>query len=137
MPVSINKLRNGSYRVTTPGSVKAKHTTRGKAERQARLLRAVDHGWVPTGKHVREFVESRLDPEEVPAFEPDVEDAALDYVEQILGRRYFREHWARLSAVAKHVSVEAWLTRTRRTAPVDAVLRELNRLDSVDAAWPR
>lgn len=48
MPVRIKKV-NG-YRVSTPGSVKAKHTTKKKAEAQKRLLYAVDHGWKPTKK---------------------------------------------------------------------------------------
>jgi hypothetical protein len=47
MPVSINKTKGG-YRVSTPHGVKAKHTSKKKAEAQARLLRAVDHGWKPT-----------------------------------------------------------------------------------------
>jgi len=51
MPVKIKKV-NG-YRVSTPGGVKAKHTTKAKAKSQARLLRAVDHGWKPTGKKKR------------------------------------------------------------------------------------
>jgi hypothetical protein len=49
MPEKITKVKGG-YRVSTPGGVKAKHTTKEKAEKQARLLRAVDHGWKPTGK---------------------------------------------------------------------------------------
>jgi len=48
MPVKIKKV--DGYRVSTPGGVKAKHTTKTKAKSQARLLRAVDHGWKPTGK---------------------------------------------------------------------------------------
>jgi len=51
MPVTIRKV-NG-YQVRTPGGVKAKSTTKAKAERQARLLRAIDHGWKPTGKPAR------------------------------------------------------------------------------------
>jgi len=52
MPVTIRKV-NG-YQVRTPHGVKAKSTTKAKAERQARLLRAVDHGWRPTrGSHKR------------------------------------------------------------------------------------
>jgi len=51
MPVKVRKV-NG-YRVSTPGGVKAKHTTKKKAEAQANLLRAVDHGWKPTGKPAR------------------------------------------------------------------------------------
>jgi len=48
MPVSVSKT-NG-YRVSTPGGTKAKSTTKKKAASQARLLRAVEHGWKPTGK---------------------------------------------------------------------------------------
>ena len=48
MPVTIKKT--DGYRVSTPGGVKAKKTSRLKALRQARLLRAVEHGWRPTGK---------------------------------------------------------------------------------------
>lgn len=51
MPVKIKKV-NG-YRVTTPGGVKAKRTTKKKAKKQANLLRAVDQGWKPTGKPAR------------------------------------------------------------------------------------
>jgi len=46
-PVKITKV-NG-YKVSTPGGTKAKSTTKAKAQRQANLLRAIDHGWVPTG----------------------------------------------------------------------------------------
>ena len=48
MPVAITK--KDGYQVRTPGGVKAKNTTRGKAEAQARLLRGVEHGWKPTGQ---------------------------------------------------------------------------------------
>ena len=48
MPVKIRKV-NG-YRVSTPHGVKAKRTTKAKAEAQGRLLRGVEHGWKPTGK---------------------------------------------------------------------------------------
>jgi len=51
MPVTIRKT-NG-YRVSTPGGVKAKHTTKAKAKRQANLLRGIEHGWKPTGKKKR------------------------------------------------------------------------------------
>lgn len=50
MPVTIRKLKDGSYRLSTPGGVKAKRTTKKKAEAQKRLLQAVEHGWKPTGK---------------------------------------------------------------------------------------
>ena len=48
MPVKVKKV--DGYRVSTPGGVKAKHTTQAKAEAQANLLRGVEHGWKPTGK---------------------------------------------------------------------------------------
>lgn len=48
MPVKIRKV-NG-FRVSTPGGVKAKHTTKKKAEAQARLLRGIEHGMVPRKK---------------------------------------------------------------------------------------
>lgn len=49
MPVTIKKT-DGKYRVSTPHGVKAKGTTKAKAEAQERLLNAVEHGWKPTGK---------------------------------------------------------------------------------------
>jgi hypothetical protein len=50
MPVKIQSVGKGKYRVSTPHGTKAKHTTLAKAKRQQRLLNAVDHGWKPTGK---------------------------------------------------------------------------------------
>ena len=50
MPVKINKSKGGGYSVSTPNGVKAKHTTKAKAESQKRLLNAVEHGWKPTGR---------------------------------------------------------------------------------------
>jgi len=49
MPEKITKVGT-KYRVATPNGVKAKGTTKAKAESQARLLRGVEHGWRPTGK---------------------------------------------------------------------------------------
>lgn len=46
MPEKVTKVQGG-YRVSTPGGVKAKHTTKAKAEAQARLLRGVEHGFKP------------------------------------------------------------------------------------------
>lgn len=43
MPVSISKQKGGSYSVRTPHGVKAKHTTKAKAEAQQRLLNAIEH----------------------------------------------------------------------------------------------
>jgi len=51
MPVKIKKV--DGHRVSTPHGVKAKHTTKAKAKRQANLLRGVEHGWKPTGKKAR------------------------------------------------------------------------------------
>lgn len=48
MPVTIVK-KGKKYTVSTPGGVKAKGTSKAKAKKQANLLRAVDHGWKPTG----------------------------------------------------------------------------------------
>jgi hypothetical protein len=52
MPVKIRKAGLG-YRVTDKGRVTAKGTTKAKAQRQARLLRGVAHGWKPTGRRGR------------------------------------------------------------------------------------
>lgn len=53
MPVKINKTKSGNYKVSTPGGVKAKGTTKKKAEAQKRLLNAIEHGWKPTGKNTK------------------------------------------------------------------------------------
>lgn len=42
MPVKIRKVKGG-VRVSTPGGVKAKHTTIAKAKAQERLLNALEH----------------------------------------------------------------------------------------------
>lgn len=52
MPVTVRK-KGGKYQVSTPGGVKAKGTTKKKAEAQKRLLNAVEHGWRPTGKKAK------------------------------------------------------------------------------------
>lgn len=51
MPVRVKKV-NG-YKVTHGGKVSAKNTTKPKAQGQANLLRAVAHGWKPTGAPAR------------------------------------------------------------------------------------
>lgn len=43
MPGSIRKVKGG-YRVTWGGKVKARHTSKAKAQAQLRLLRAREHG---------------------------------------------------------------------------------------------
>lgn len=47
MPTTIKK-KDGKFQVATPGGVKAKGTTKAKAESQKRLLDAIDHGFKPT-----------------------------------------------------------------------------------------
>lgn len=51
MPVKVKKItkgkNKGKYRVSTQSGVKSKATTKKKAKSQARLIRAVDHGWKP------------------------------------------------------------------------------------------
>lgn len=53
MPVRIRKVKGGKYRVTNAGKVTAKATSGANARRQGNLLRAVAHGWKPTGKRAR------------------------------------------------------------------------------------
>jgi len=48
MPAKIKKLPSGKYMVMTPNEVHAKSTTKEKAEAQARLLNAIEHGWKPS-----------------------------------------------------------------------------------------
>lgn len=43
MPVKEKKLPSGKVQVSTPGGIKAKATTKKKADAQARLLNAIDH----------------------------------------------------------------------------------------------
>ena len=57
MPVKLEKT-NG-FKVSTLGGVKAKNTTRAKAEAQARLLRGVEHGFQPTGNERRNTRQGR------------------------------------------------------------------------------
>ena len=49
MPASIKKVGK-KFQVRTPNGVHAKGTTKAKAKAQQRLLNAVDHGFVPTGR---------------------------------------------------------------------------------------
>lgn len=57
MPVKVRKV--DGFRVSTPGGVKAKRTTKAKAKRQARLLRGVEHGFKPTGKKAQDLRRKR------------------------------------------------------------------------------
>jgi len=50
MPEVITKLKSGKYQVRGPHGIHAKGTNRLKAESQAKLLRALEHGWHPTGR---------------------------------------------------------------------------------------
>jgi hypothetical protein len=51
MPVRIHKItkgkNKGKYRVFTPSGVKAKATTKKKADGQKRLIEAIEHGYNP------------------------------------------------------------------------------------------
>ena len=58
MPVKVKQV--DGYRVTHGGKVSDKRTTKRKAKRQANLLRAVEHGWKPTGKPARDNLKSTL-----------------------------------------------------------------------------
>ncbi len=49
MPVKIKKLKSGKYRVSTPGGVKAKGTTKEKAVKQRTIINMREHGIVPEG----------------------------------------------------------------------------------------
>jgi hypothetical protein len=42
MPEKITKVKGG-FRVSTPGGVKAKSTTKANAVKQVKLLRAIEH----------------------------------------------------------------------------------------------
>ncbi len=48
MPARIRKV--DGFQVRTLGGVKAKGTTRARAEAQVRLLRGIEHGMVPRKK---------------------------------------------------------------------------------------
>ena len=50
MPEKLTKNKDGTYKVTGPHGVHAKHSTKENAEAQVRLLNAIDHGYDPTKK---------------------------------------------------------------------------------------
>ena len=52
MPYKITPT-DGKHRVTSPHGVRAKGTTKAKAQAQVRLLHGVDRGWKPTGRKGR------------------------------------------------------------------------------------
>jgi len=58
MPVKITK-KDKKFQVRTPGGIKAKGTTKKKAEAQRRLLYGIEAGWKPTGKPAKEFPEGK------------------------------------------------------------------------------
>lgn len=53
MPVVIRKLPSGKFRVKVGRRTTAKSTTKKKAMAQARLLRAIEHGWTPSRGYQR------------------------------------------------------------------------------------
>lgn len=60
MPVKLKKLKSGKVQVRTPGGIKSKGSTPANAERQKRLLNAVEHGWKPTGAPARDKIRKRV-----------------------------------------------------------------------------
>lgn len=61
MPVKVSKVKGGGYRVSTPGGVKSKNTSKINAERQKHLLNAVEHSnWHPTGKPARDVMRKAI-----------------------------------------------------------------------------
>lgn len=50
MPYVVRKLKGGKVRVMEGKKVIAKKTSIGKANRQVRLLRAIEHGFKPKNK---------------------------------------------------------------------------------------
>lgn len=60
MPTKISKV-DGKYRVSTPNLVHAFGTSKAKAERQARLLRAIDHGWKRNEESIHEEAQHVVD----------------------------------------------------------------------------
>lgn len=55
MPVSITKNQSGRYTVKTPNMTHAKGTTKEKAEKQKRLLLAIEHGFRPKGRSLKRY----------------------------------------------------------------------------------
>ena len=47
MPYKMREVK-GAFKVTSPHGTKAKRTTKKKAMRQMKLLRALEHGWKPS-----------------------------------------------------------------------------------------
>lgn len=53
MPIKVRKVRGKScfqVKDMKTGKVHSKCTTKSKAEAQAKLIRAIDHGFIPTKK---------------------------------------------------------------------------------------
>lgn len=60
MPVTIRKRKGGKYSVRTPGGVKARGTTKEKAESQKRLLNAIEHGYEPDKARARSRLKKKM-----------------------------------------------------------------------------
>jgi hypothetical protein len=60
MPYTETKLKSGKVKVTSPHGVKSKGSTPKNAERQVRLLNAIDHGFKPTGAPARDKLKHRV-----------------------------------------------------------------------------
>lgn len=81
---------------------------------------------MPKLESARSIVENEME------IVPDaVEDAALDYVENAVGRFYFRDHWKLHRNPGK---LAEWLAEQGYSVDTDLVLRELDRL-AAEPAW--
>lgn len=107
-PVTVRRLASGKFRVRGPRGVHAKGTTKTRATRQARLIRAVEHGWKPTGRPAL-AVRNKLKAMRKPAR---------------VGHRLFAhrkgKHWTLRTAprgglvIAKHLTLEQLRSRARK-----------------------
>lgn len=70
------------------------------------------------------------------AIDMEIESLALDYVEQVLGRKYFQEHWARQPLPQHRKSVEDWLTYLKLdTGMTDSIVNEIESLYRDGSKW--
>jgi len=119
MPVSIKKTAGNRYKVSTPGGVKAKHTTKKKAEAQKRLIQAVDHGWKPTGKKAKKSRYESMEDDFIKRAQQrkaDREAKAKKQADEIYKWAYAgspaQKHFAKKSRLAEHI-VDKLLSRDR------------------------
>ena len=86
----MTSIGGGKYQVSTPHRVVAKSTSKRKAKAQIRLLKAIEHGWKPTGS----LAESELSKAElsqhglrlVHPIPSDLEDKTLDMLAEEISK---------------------------------------------------